>query len=230
MINIRRYFTLAVCALGLATATGSPHAATNAETAHATVKAAQATIHSFENNKTFTTFREALANAKGVLIFPKVLKAGFILGGAGGTGVLMVRDESTGHWVGPAFYTMSTASLGLQAGASSAEMVMIVQTQKALDSLYTNKIKLGGDASWAVWKEGMGTAASLGVDFIAYSAVKGAFAGVSIDGSVLDVRESLNHAFYGKPVTPADILVKRGVSSHGSAGLQDALMKAAKMP
>ena len=229
MYNRRRHFTLSVLALTLATATGSVSArSSDLDDAKSVAKAAQATVNSFANSKTFTTFREALGSAKAVLIFPKVVKAGFVLGGSGGTGVLMVRDEKTGLWSGPAFYTMSTASLGLQAGVSSAEVVMVVQSQKALDSLYASKIKLGGDASFAVWKEGLGTAASLAADFVAYSAAKGAFAGVSLDGSVLDVRQKLNAAYYGKPVTPVDILVKREASNPSAAALHATLEKAAK--
>jgi lipid-binding SYLF domain-containing protein len=138
--------------------------------------------------------------------------------------VLMVRDENTGNWTGPAFYTMGTASVGLQAGASSAEVVMVVHSQKALDSLYTNKLKLGADASIAVGPKGVGTGASVTADFVVYSAVKGAFVGMSVDGSVLDVRDTLNLAYYGKPVTPVDILVKQ-VSSHPGANAMQATMR-----
>jgi lipid-binding SYLF domain-containing protein len=157
-----------------------------------------------------------------------VLKAGFILGGSGGSGVLMVRDEKTGKWVGPAFYTVGTASLGLQAGASSAEVLMVINNQKSLDSLYTNKVKLGGDASVAVGPKGQGTGASVTADFVVYAKAKGAFAGVAFDGSVLDVRDKLNNAYYGKAVTPADILVKREASNPASAKLQEALAKTGK--
>src|SRR5678815_3769350 len=134
----------------------------------------------------------ALGKAKAVLIFPQILKAGFVLGGSGGTGVLLVRDAK-GDWTGPAFYTMGSASLGFQAGASSAEVVMIVNSQKALDSLYSNKVKLGGDASAAIGPKGVGTGTALNSDFIVYSTVKGAFAGLTVDGTVLDVRGALNN-------------------------------------
>ena len=163
-----------------------------------------------------------------MLIYPQVLKAGFILGGSGGSGVLMVRDEKTGKWFGPAFYTMGSASLGLQAGASSAEVLMVINSQKALDSLLTNKVKLGGDASVALGPKGQGTGASITADFVVYAKAKGAFAGLAVDGSVLDVREKLNSAYYGKAVSPSDILVKRDVSNPASASLQDALAKTGK--
>ncbi|MGO4391719.1 lipid-binding SYLF domain-containing protein [Variovorax sp. M-6] len=229
MNTTRRNFSFAVGTLTLAAVLGSlPARAADDADAKALVQKAQATVNAFSKSKDFTEFGAALGKARGVLIFPQILKAGFVLGGSGGSGVLMVRDEKTGSWSGPAFYTMGSASFGFQAGASSAEMVMLVHSQKALDSLYTSKVKLGGDASVAVWKSGMGASAALNTDFVAFSMVKGAFAGLAVDGSVIDVRDSLNAAYYGKPVTPLEILAKHEVSSPASAGLRAALKKAAK--
>jgi SH3 domain-containing YSC84-like protein 1 len=229
MNKIRRHFTISTGALILAAAFGNmPARASDASDASALVEKAQTTINAFTTHADFPTLKSALAKAKGVLIFPQVLKAGFILGGSGGSGVLLVHDEKSGNWVGPAFYTMGSASLGFQAGASSAEVVMLVHSQKALDSLYTNKLKLGADASVAIGPKGVGTGASITADFIVYSTVKGAFVGMAVDGSVLDVRETLNAAYYGRPATPADILVKQDVSSPASARLQNALKNAIK--
>jgi len=214
--------------VGLAATLGTlPARAADAEDANKLVQDAKATVQAFMTNKDFAGIGADIAKAKAVLVFPSILKAGFVLGGSGGSGVLLVRDEKTGSWVGPAFYTMGSASFGFQAGVSAAEVIMLVNTQKALDSLFSSKVKLGGDASVAIWKTGMGASASL-TDFVAYSAVKGAFAGLALDGSVIDVRESLNKAFYGKPVTPTEILVKREVSNPASTGLQAALKGAAK--
>ena len=224
----RRSLTVAGVALAATMAmTGSPSArASDASAAAELVAKAQATIGEFGRNKDFPTFSPALAKARGVLIFPQVLKAGFVLGGSGGSGVLLVRDAKTGKWIGPAFYTMGSASLGFQAGASAAE---VVNSQKALDSLYASKVKVGGDASVAVGPKGTGTGIALDSDFVAYSAVKGAFAGLAIDGSVLDARGGLNSAYYGKKkTTPVDILVKRQVANKPeSAALQAAVKKAA---
>lgn len=226
----RRNVVLAGAAMAMAAATlvSMPAHASDATEASQLADKAAATLRSFANDKDFATVRPALAKARGVLIYPQVLKAGFILGGSGGSGVLMVRDEQTGKWFGPAFYTMGSASLGLQAGASSAEVLMLINSQKALDSLYTNKVKLGGDASVAVGPKGQGTGASIAADFVVYAKAKGAYAGLAVDGSVLDVRENLNNAYYGKAVTPADIVVKREVSNPAAKTLQDALAKTGK--
>ena len=223
----RRSLALAAFAMAAAATGSSPALASDASEAAELVQKAQATITEFGANKEFPTFSPALAKAKAVLIIPQVLKAGFILGGSGGTGVLLVRDAKTGNWVGPAFYTMGSASLGFQAGASSAEVVMIINSQKSLDSLYSNKVKLGGDASAAIGPKGVGTGAALTSDFIVYSTVKGAFAGMAVDGSVLDVRQSLNNAFYGAKATPVEILVKQEHKRPEAAALQAAVKKAA---
>lgn len=220
----RRTLTLASLSVAVAAAFSSlPARASDATDAQELVDKSRLTITSIGSDKDFDSFHAALGKAKAVLIFPNVLKAGFILGGSGGSGVLMVRDAKTGEWGGPAFYTMGSASIGFLAGASAAEVVMIVNSQKALDSLYTNKVKLGADASVAAGPKGVGTGASLTADFVVYSKVQGAYAGMSVDGSVLDVRESLNAAYYGKPITPVDILVKNAATNPTSASLKSTL-------
>ena len=226
----RRDFSLATMALAttFALVSAPARAADDAADAKKLVQDAEKTVNDFAGNKDFPTFGPALAKAKAILVFPEILKAGFILGGSGGSGVLLVRDDKTGDWVGPAFYTMGSASLGFQAGASSAEVVMVVNSQKALDSLYSSKVKLGGDASVAVGPKGVGTGASLTADFIVYSTNKGAFAGMAVDGSVIDVRDSLNKAYYGKAASPVDILVKNAATNPDSAGLKAAVKKSAK--
>lgn len=215
------------CVLGLgafAVAGAFPaEAASDKAEAEALVAQSLSTVHDLAKHGEFASLKSALAQAKAVLIFPRVVKAGFVLGGSGGTGVLLARDAASGNWVGPAFYTMGSASLGLQAGASSAEVMMVVNSQKALDSLYTNKLKLGTDASAAIGSKGVEKGMSLSADFVVYAKVKGAFAGVAVDGSVLDVREKLNTAYYGAAATPVDILVKRTVTNAEAGALRAAL-------
>lgn len=205
------------------------HAADRSD-AEELVAKSRLTVQALAADRDFIEMRRALAQARAVLVFPQVLRAGFILGGAGGSGVLMVRDAATGAWVGPAFYTMGSASVGLQAGASAAETVMVIQSQKALDSLYTNKLKLGTDASAALGSKGAEKASALNADFVVFAKVKGAFAGVTVDGAVLDVRQTLNTAYYGREATPVDILVKRSVQQSEASALQAALADAARMP
>jgi lipid-binding SYLF domain-containing protein len=195
------------------------------------VDRAQATLEGMVNDKYYDYLRQGLKHAKGVLIFPQVLKAGFIVGGSGGTGVLLVRDEVTGEWGQPAFYTMGAVSFGLQIGGEAAEIVMLVNSQRGVDSLHSNSLKLGGDTSVAAGPVGGGAkgavSASLNADFLSFAKSKGAYAGLNLEGSVLDVRDTLNEGYYGRKVSPVDILVKKSVSNEGAARLRTALAKAA---
>lgn len=196
--------------------------------AQALVDKARIAFQEFMNDKNYEYLHKNLKNVKGLLIYPQVLKAGFILGGSGGTGVLVVRDAKTGDWSQPAFYTIGSASVGFQIGGEAAEVIVMAMSQKAIDSLYTTSVKLGGDTSAAAGPYGAGAKANVTADFISYAKSKGLYAGLNLEGYVVDVRESLNKAYYGKAVTPVQIIVEKKASNKGSAGLREALKKATK--
>ncbi len=191
----------------------------------ALVDKARVTFNEFVNDQQYTWFHENLGKAKGLLIFPQVLKAGFILGGSGGTGVLVLRDEKTCNWSEPAFYTIGSVTFGLQIGGESAEVVMMVMSQKAVDSLLASSFKLGGDTSIALGPVGMGAKSNITADFISFAKAKGIYAGLNLEGSVVSVRDSLNSGYYGREVTPIDIIVKRDVDNGGSHDLLVTLKK-----
>lgn len=173
-------------------------------------------------------FRKNLPEAKGLLIIPSLLKGGYIVGGSGGSGVLLIKDAKTGLWSQPAFYTMGSFTLGLQIGGEAAEVVMMVRTQKAVDKLLTSSFKLGGDASIAAGPVGAGAKSNVMTDIISYAKSKGAYAGVSLEGAVIAARAKWNQAYYGKAVTPVEILVENSVNNPGSAELLEAVQKAFK--
>jgi len=200
--------------------------AADQEDAQGIVDKARVTFGDFMRDDHYKWMRDHLKDAKGVLIYPQVLKAGFILGGSGGTGVLLSRDGKTGAWSNPAFYTMGSVSFGLQIGGESAEVVLLVMSQKGMDSLLTSKFKLGGDASIALGPVGGGAKGDITTDFLSFAKSKGLYAGLNLDGSYIDVRESLNKAYYGMAVTPADIIVKHSVSNKGAVPLREELKKA----
>ena len=227
MNNARRNFTLAGLALA-ATLSSLPARADDASDAKGIVDKATATVNAFAADKDFVVLPGLLKKAKGVLVYPLIVEGGFIIGGSGGTGVLLVRDEKTGNFSAPAFYSMGGVSLGFLAGGQAAETILVVNTQKALDSLLSTKVKLGGDASVAAGPKGAGANATFTEDFISYSKSKGAYANMSLNGQVVGIRDSLNNAYYGKTVSPVDILVKNSVSNAGAAPLQAALKSYAK--
>ncbi len=194
----------------------------------ALVEKARITFESFMADPNMTWLKENLHTAKGLVIVPSLLKAGFVFGGSGGSGVMIVPDAKTGKWSEPAFYTIGSVSFGLQIGGEAAEVIMYVRTQKAVDRMLTSSAKLGGDTSVSVGPMGVGAKSNVVVDIFSFSRSKGAFAGLALDGSVVATRDEWNKNYYGKPVTPVDILVKHAVSNPGAAGLREAVTKAAK--
>ena len=208
---------------------GSSARASDATSAAALVRDAEATIVAFAQDNDIGEFRQALSGAKGVLIFPHVVKAAEVIGGSSGRGVLLVRDQQTGDWIGPAFYALSGVSVGLQLGASTTRTVILLQSKEALDSVYGGKFKLGGDASMSLWENGMSAGALAGKDFAAFSTVKGVYVGISVAGSAIGTRAALNGAYYGVPVSAADILVERKVRNPAAAGLRNALKRITKL-
>lgn len=192
------------------------------------VDKARITFQSFMTDQNMVWLRDNLSQAKGLLIVPELLKGGFVIGGSGGSGVLLVRDEKTGEWSQPVFYTLGSVTFGFQIGGEKSEIIMMVRTQRALETLYTSSFKLGGDTSVAAGPVGIGAKATVLTDFLSFARSKGAYAGISLEGAVIKIRDGWNQAYYGKQVRPVDIVVKGGVSNPGSDALRAAIQKTAQ--
>jgi SH3 domain-containing YSC84-like protein 1 len=172
------------------------------------------------------SFRKRLATAKGVLIIPESFRLAFIFGGSGGRGVLVVRDDS-GKWIGPAFYTLSYASVGLQIGLQVSEVIVLVMSQSAVNSLLSSSFRGGGDAAVAAGPVGTGVQSSFQGDFVTFYRSKVLYAGLNLDLAVLSANDTWNTGFYGKPTTSVDILVRHEASSAKGDGLLNAVSAAA---
>jgi lipid-binding SYLF domain-containing protein len=209
--------------IGLAISWATPTEALNQQLL---VDKARITVDSFVADPNMIWLRTHLKDVKGVLIVPEFVKGAFVVGGAGGTGVLLARDEETGKWSEPAFYSMGSASLGLQIGGQTSEVILMLMKRRALESLYASSVKLGGDFSVATGPVGLGTAAKgVTADIISFARTKGAFVGASLEGAVVKVSDKSNSAYYGKEVRPVDILLTREVSNPKSAELRAALIR-----
>ena len=113
-------------------------------------------VEGFANDKDLqASDRELIRDAKGFVIYPTVITAGFFLGGSGGTGRLVAKDP-TEAWRGPAFYTIGSASFGLQAGVDAAELLVVIRTERGLTSLLKSTATLGADATAVVGPKGGG--------------------------------------------------------------------------
>ena len=175
------------------------------------VDSARATFESFMGDPNMTWLQQHIGVARGVLIAPQILRAGFVFGGAGGRGVLFTRNDQTGRWEGPAFYNLATASVGLQAGVAVSEAVTLVMTDKGINSLLADSVKLGGDATIAAGPVGAGAQADITTDFVAFTRDKGLYGGLNLDGTFIGVANGLNESYYGRGVLPPDILLRASV-------------------
>jgi lipid-binding SYLF domain-containing protein len=159
---------------------------------------------------------DVLAKSDCVIVVPKFKKGSFIVGGSGGRGPMSCRTgaDFSGKWSPPAMYTSGGISVGLQAGGSSSDFVILLTNKKAVDAFLKGKTKLGRDASVAA---GPGaTASNLGGDVLTYARTSGAFAGLSLGGANFDADNDANQRLYDKPVSPTEIVSGNAVQATGA--------------
>ena len=195
------------------------------------VEKACMTFSNFMNDDQMGTFRDLLKNAKAVVIAPEFLKGALVVGASGGNAVAMVREEKSGRWSEPAFYTIGGASIGLQIGGESSEVILLAMTERGVASLMGNSFKLGADAGVAAGPLGIGAqaaTANLSADILSFSRSTGLYGGISLDGAVVAVRGALNEAYYDEKATSTDILVRHEVKNPQTACLLQGLRRSAK--
>jgi lipid-binding SYLF domain-containing protein len=156
-----------------------------------------------------------LNNAKGIAIIPGVVKAGFILGGRHGSGILVVRDSQNG-WSNPSFVTLTGGSIGWQVGVQSADIILVFKSKRSIDNIMKGKFTLGADASVAAGPVGRqaeaGTDVQLKAEIVSYSRTRGLFAGLSMEGAALQIDDEANDSFYkSQNVTASDILANKNI-------------------
>ena len=152
--------------------------------------------------------RDLLQSAHAIVIVPDVLKAGFVIGGRRGEGLMAVKTRD-GTWSNPSFVNLTGGSVGFQAGVSSTDVVLVFRTERGVDSIVHGKFTLGADASAAAGPVGRtaqaSTDAQLKAEILSYSRARGLFAGVALDGTVLSVDHGSNQLIYGDGITPRRI-------------------------
>lgn len=208
----------------------SPTFAADAAAQQQLVDKAQLTLEAFASDSQLRDqFKQLRKEARALFIIPQFMRGAFIFGGAGGSGVLIARDEKTGKWGDPVFYNIGSASFGAQIGADVSEMVLVVRTRKGLEEFFTNDFKLGANAGMATGPVGAGMSAQgIAADIVSYARQKGAFAGMALDGAFVSVSNDSNQAYYGKPVRPTDIIVKKEIGNPKSLQLRAAAEKLMK--
>lgn len=172
-------------------------------------------------------FRTTLSQAYGVLIIPAYIKAGLVWGGAGGNGVLLSQNKETGEWSAPVFYSLASASVGLQIGVSSSEVVMVIMNQRGLRAIMNNKVKLGADLSVAVGPLGArgetATTGDLVADIYSYARSRGLFVGVSLEGGIVNMNSRYNKEYYGRELSAEQVLLENKVAAKYASSLRAAL-------
>lgn len=171
---------------------------------------------------------DALRSARAVILCPQMFKAGFVIGGSGGSCVLLARAAG-GSWSDPAFYSMGSGSFGAQIGVQSAEVLVMIMNDRALGAVLRNHFKIGGDASIAVATVGAGvggaTTTHMRADIVTYSRTSGLYAGASLEGSVLSPDTTSNQAYYGRPYNAQQITVQMMANNPGADPLRSSLSR-----
>ncbi len=211
----RSLLILSVCAVGLSTA--------QAFTEQEIVNADAEIIREFRRMPEQSIPATVLSHARGLAIL-KVLKVGFGVSGKGGEGVVVAR---TGHgWSGPSFIGTGGAGVGFQIGAEVTDFVFVLNNEDAVRAFsHGGNVKIGADASAAAGPVGRHAEADVMpvAAIYTYSRSKGLFAGVSLQGAVIVTQDDANHRYYGRAVTPAQILSGKVSPPAGAARLISAL-------
>jgi len=177
--------------------------------------------------------RDLLDRARCVIVMPSVLKAAFVIGGSYGRGAMVCRTGKnfSGPWGAPAMYALEGASVGFQIGGEATDFVFLVMNNRGADSLLHSEVRLGADASAAAGPVGRlasaDTDAYMRSEILSYSRARGAFAGISLEGSTLRPDSGANRALYGRSISAADIIEGSEIQAPSNADNLTAVLQKA---
>lgn len=198
------------------------------DTADRLVSDAYFTAKHLLRGKDFEKAPKWLKESKAVIIIPSFYKGGLIVGGSGGSGVILGRLED-GSWSYPGFVDIAGGSLGLQIGVSVSETMIFVQSKEHLSQVLEGHFRFGGDAGIAVATVGAnlsgGTDVSSKTDFIVIAKSAGLYAGLSLEGASVRARSDLARQFYGQSVSLQDIVMTGSVSHARAEDLRTVLQE-----
>jgi len=161
-----------------------------------------------------------LDEARAVVIVPDSIKAGLVVGGRRGHGLLSVKNPD-GTWSNPTFVSLTGGSVGFQAGVQSSDIVLVFRSDRGLDSIVNGKFTLGADAGVAAGPVGRTASAEtdgqMKAEIWSWSRARGLFAGVALDGAVLAIDDTANIATYGAATTPRMIFEGRAAQRPSDA-------------
>ena len=220
-----RFLAAAIVALLPLLAAGCSRAPGDEQTL---VDRATLTVQEMMNQTVSDDPRSMLRRAKGVMVCPRIFKAGFMVGGEGGACVLLAR-AGNGTWSYPAFYGLGSGSFGLQIGVEDSQLMMMIMTDKGLSALMDSQVKLGANASVAVATVGGSvqgsTTAAVGADIVAFASSRGLFGGIALEGSVMSSRSEWNQGYYGQPFGARQIVIQMQGVNRGADPLREILTR-----
>lgn len=167
--------------------------------------------------------QDLLDKASCVIVLPSVVKAAFVVGANYGRGVMTCRrgEKFSGKWGPPTMMALEGGSFGLQIGGQATDFVLLLMNDRSAQGVLNSKVKLGADASAAAGPKGRDAAAAtdatMRAEILSYSRARGAFAGISLEGSTLRPDNDANKRLYGKEISAADIALKDKVPPPPSA-------------
>ena len=180
------------------------------------------------SGKDYPDTLKLMPKARGVLIIPELVQGGFIIGAAGGRGVLMSRTGRS-DWSYPAFYGLGSGSVGLQVGGKVSEIIFIIRTEKGLHAIIDHKFKFGAEAGVTMVAVGAGfegaSTSALGADIVAFANSNGLFAGASLEGSFLDPDNDWNALYYGSGANTKAIVLDRRFTNPGAEPIRQFMAK-----
>lgn len=181
-----------------------------AATADSIISGAVSMIEEMSGASDVSAMADTVKTSHAIAIVPSMVKAGFIIGGEYGEG-LILRHEN-GKWYGPSFYNIGGGSFGLQVGAQSVALLLAVINERGVGAFMGSKTKLGGDFAIAAGPVGRraeaATDAQVKASIYSYSLSKGLFAGVSLEGSVISISVKRNNEYWGGKVSAKEALQK----------------------
>lgn len=166
-----------------------------------------------------------LEKARGVMVFPRIIKAGLVFGGEGGNGVMTARLPD-GSWSAPVFFAMGGASVGLQLGVQRVTLILVLMDDRAVTAAMGKDFMLGADATLAAGDRLAAaevSTASASPDIYFFSSVEGLFMGAALNGKVVNLDTGANNAFYGGDIIPREVLME---GTHRDVEGADVLRKA----
>ena len=217
--NLKTWKMQALLLIGLAVS--APSFAQNKE--EEKINAAPAVLSDFNGMQIPAQLLEA---SKGIIIIPRMINGGLIVGGKHGKGLAMIKREN-GEWSDPVFVTITGGSVGAQIGVQAVDLVLVFKSEKSLMNIEKGDYTLGGDVSVAAGPVSKNASATtdykLEAEVYSYSRAKGLFAGVTVNGAMLDVDVRANTGLYGSKATVQSIFTESNISSKAVDQLRETL-------